>query len=217
MTTPGRSSVKREHNQPEPINPEPINPEQVYDVPPLNAVPLNYFDPFVADDAGADDAGAGNGDPPVEQESEEEEPSMVFFPTGTTESEYVNILNRNSSAIVLSGASAMQKITPGVGQMNIGESDEFYNFSISLPGVAANDGSFKCEVDPSGLVEIEGVTTTGGQVVEKPPQVFFMESQNLCPPGPFTMKFRLPGPVVPENFRSNFADGMFEGIVKKLN
>ncbi|CAN0880399.1 Alpha-crystallin domain-containing protein 22.3 [Linum grandiflorum] len=111
----------------------------------------------------------------------------------------------------------MQRITTGIGQMNIGESAEFYNFRISLPGVAGNDGTFRCQLDPSGLVEIQGVTSTGEQVVERPPQVFYMESQNLCPPGPFSLKFSLPGPVSPESFRSSFADGMFEGIVRKFH
>ncbi|CAL1386768.1 unnamed protein product [Linum trigynum] len=215
MTTPGRSTAKRTHNQP-----EPIDPGHVYNVPPLNAIPLNYFDPFVANDdanaAAADNNGGVDADPPVEP-ANTEDPSLVFFPNGTTEAEFANILNRNRGAIALSGIAAMQKIGSGIGQMNIGESDGFYIFRVSLPGVSGNDRSFSCVVDPTGMVEIQGVSTTGEQVVEKPPQVFFMETQNLCPPGPFSIKFRLPGPVLTDQLRSSFVDGMFEGIVRKMS
>ncbi|CAI0409914.1 unnamed protein product [Linum tenue] len=214
MATPVRSSGKRTHN-----HPEANDPGHVYNVPPLNAIPLNYFNPFVAnDDANAacadNNVDAGADDPPVEP-ANTEDPSMVFFPNGTTEAEFANILNRNRGAIALSGAAAVQKIGSGIGQMNIGESDGFYIFRISLPGVSGNDNSFSCVVDPTGMVEIHGVSTTGEQVVEKPPQVFFMETRNLCPPGPFSIKFRLPGPVLPDQLRSSFVDGMFEGIVRR--
>jgi len=43
-----------------------------------------------------------------------------------------------------------------------------------------------------------------------------MQTQNLCPPGQFTLSFRLPGPVDPHHFSGNFGtDGILEGIVMK--
>lgn len=43
-----------------------------------------------------------------------------------------------------------------------------------------------------------------------------MQSQYLCPPGPFTVSFQLPGPVEPNQFTGTFgSDGILEGIVMK--
>lgn len=77
-------------------------------------------------------------------------------------------------------------------------------------------GDFSCEVDPMGKVLIKGVTTTGEKSVYKYSQVFEMQTQNLCPPGHFSISFQLPGPVNPEQFSGNFGiDGILEGIVMK--
>ncbi|CAI0410067.1 unnamed protein product [Linum tenue] len=97
-----------------------------------------------------------------------EDPSMVLFPNGTTKAELANILNRNKGAITLFGAAAVLRIGSGIGPMNIGESEAFYIFRVSLPGVSANDRSFSCVVDPTGMVEIQGVSTAWEQVVERP-------------------------------------------------
>ncbi|KAH7284430.1 hypothetical protein KP509_34G053900 [Ceratopteris richardii] len=46
--------------------------------------------------------------------------------------------------------------------------------------------------------------------------MFNMHTQFLCPPGPFTISFRLPGPVEPCEFPSTFGtDGIFEAVVMK--
>lgn len=75
---------------------------------------------------------------------------------------------------------------------------------------------FSCDVDPSGKITIKGVTTTGEKVVCKYSQVFTMMSQNMPPPGHFSVEFELPGPVNNHSFTGNFGiDGILEGIVKK--
>ncbi|KAF3632803.1 hypothetical protein FXO38_25986 [Capsicum annuum] len=46
--------------------------------------------------------------------------------------------------------------------------------------------------------------------------VFKMQTQNLCPPGEFTVSFQLPGPIDHLNLSCVFgSDGIFEGVVKK--
>lgn len=77
-------------------------------------------------------------------------------------------------------------------------------------------GEFSCEVESDGTVIIKGLTVTGERVVEKYSQVFKMRSQNLCPPGPFCISFKLPGAVDPQQFHGTFAtDGILEGIALK--
>lgn len=77
-------------------------------------------------------------------------------------------------------------------------------------------GDFSCEVDTEGKVLIRGVTTTGEKTVCRYSQVFEMQTQNLCPPGHFSISFELPGPVDPYQFSGNFGtDGILEGIVMK--
>lgn len=57
---------------------------------------------------------------------------------------------------------------------------------------------------------------TGERRVERYSQVFEMRSQNLCPSGPFSISFKLPGPVDPQHFHGTFAtDGILEGIAMK--
>ncbi len=77
-------------------------------------------------------------------------------------------------------------------------------------------GEFSCEVSYDGKVSIRGVTTTGENTVNRFSQKFEMLSQNLCPPGHFSIYFKLPGPVNPHEFTGSFGtDGILEGIVMK--
>lgn len=77
-------------------------------------------------------------------------------------------------------------------------------------------GEFSCEVESNGTVLIKGVTVTGERRINRYSQVFEMKSQNLCPPGPFSISFELPGPVDPQQFHGTFStDGILEGIALK--
>lgn len=87
---------------------------------------------------------------------------------------------------------------------------------LIFPSIEYITGDFSCEVESDGAVVIKGVTVTGERLVEKYTQVFEMRSQNLCPPGPFCVSFKLPGPVDPQQFHGTFAtDGILEGIALK--
>ena len=75
---------------------------------------------------------------------------------------------------------------------------------------------FSCDIEPDGRIHIKGVTTTGEKIVCKNSRIFRMQTQNLCPPGHFSITFQLPGPVDHKQFSGHFGnDGMLEGIVKK--
>lgn len=87
-------------------------------------------------------------------------------------------------------------------------------FDLIINFLGAED--FTCDIDPDGKVTIKGVTTTGEKTVCKQNQVFKMLTQNLSPPGHFSISFKLPGPVNTEDFTGKFgSDGMLEGLVKK--
>lgn len=75
---------------------------------------------------------------------------------------------------------------------------------------------FAYEVLCNGEVTIKGTTTTGEKTVSRKNMVFQMQTQNLCPPGEFSVSFQLPGPVDRHHVTTLFgSDGIFEGIVKK--
>lgn len=89
------------------------------------------------------------------------------------------------------------------------------NYTIILFCVS---GEFNCEIESDGMVSIRGVTSTGEKTVSKYYRVFKTIHQGQCPPGPFTLSFKLPGPVDPRLFSPNFGkDGIFEGVVARYN
>lgn len=59
------------------------------------------------------------------------------------------------------------------------------------------------------------MTSTGEKTVKKHNMVFQMQSQNLCPPGEFSVSFQLPGPIDNQVTTVFGSDGTFEGVVKK--
>lgn len=81
-----------------------------------------------------------------------------------------------------------------------------------------NAGAFQCEVQSDGRVLIKGETITGEKQILRYSQTFVMQTQNLCPSGPFSVSFQLPGPVDPQRFSGEFgSDAILEGIVMKQN
>ena len=76
-------------------------------------------------------------------------------------------------------------------------------------------GKIKCEIQCDGRVHIEGVMTGVGPLKDST-TVYHMKVQQLCPPGPFSISFSLPGPVDPRLFSPSFRpDGILEVVVMK--
>lgn len=143
-------------------------------------------------------------------------PAMVVFPSQTTAEELDSAIACTEGAFALTGNATKGQVGPVIGLMDIAESEESYLFRVSLPGVKREDGAFRCEVESDGKVLIIGETTTGEKTVYRYTQAFEMLTRNLCPPGPFTISFRLPGPVDPLKFSGSFGtDGIMEGLVMK--
>ncbi|CAM6120520.1 unnamed protein product [Calypogeia fissa] len=143
-------------------------------------------------------------------------PAMMLLPTLLTVEQWNNVISAAKPAIVFTGSAAARQAGPLIGLVDIGVSDDAYLFRTALPGVKKDEGEFKCEVEGDGKVTIRGSTTTGEARIVKGQRVFNMMSQYLCPPGPFTVSFRLPGPVEPSQFTGTFgSDGILEGVVMK--
>lgn len=141
---------------------------------------------------------------------------MIFLPSHPTREEWINILNATKSGCALTGSATMGHIGPNIGSIDIGECEDSYLFRVSLPGVKRDEREFSCEVEDDGKVSVRGATVTGEKTVCRFDQIFEMQSQKLCPPGHFSVSFKLPGPVDPQQFSGNFGtDGILEGIVMK--
>ncbi|KAK9922088.1 hypothetical protein M0R45_030569 [Rubus argutus] len=144
------------------------------------------------------------------------DPAMIFLPSPPTEKEWSNIVAATKNGFALTGSAATGQIGPTIGLIDIGESEDSYLFRVSLPGVRRDEREFSCEVENEGQVLIRGVTITGEKTVYRYSQMFEMQTQNLCPTGHFSVSFKLPGPVNPQQFSGNFGtDGILEGVVMK--
>ena len=74
-------------------------------------------------------------------------------------------------------------------------------------------GKVKCNIRPNGRVQIEGVV--GDIAILKDKSAYEMKVEQLCPPGPFTVTFNLPGPVDARLSSCNFRpEGILEVFVK---
>ncbi|KAL4198102.1 hypothetical protein AMTRI_Chr03g44210 [Amborella trichopoda] len=119
-------------------------------------------------------------------------------------------------SIHFTGTARDARLGPLVGLVDIGSCKDAYLFRVALPGVKKDHRQFSCEVECDGKVLIKGVTVTGEKNMLRHSRWFHMRTENLCPPGPFTLSFRLPGPVDPRLFYGTFGpDGILEAIVRK--
>ncbi|KAL5557672.1 hypothetical protein UlMin_033883 [Ulmus minor] len=138
-------------------------------------------------------------------------PATVPFPIQSMEKWTLD------ASIILSGTAGKGKSVPPIGNVDVGVNKVAYYFRVALPGVRKDYCQFNCQIEPEGKVHIRGLTN-GGKTIKKPSRVFLMKFQQLCPPGPFSLSFSLPGPVDPRLFAPNFrCDGVFEGVVIKLS
>ncbi|XP_054793224.1 increased DNA methylation 3-like isoform X2 [Prosopis cineraria] len=120
------------------------------------------------------------------------------------------------ASLHLTGTARRGLLGPPVGVVDIGIGKVAYLFRVSLPGVMKDHASqFSCEIESDGKVHIQGLLT-GGRTIRKNSRVFQIKIRSLCPPGPFTLSFSLPGPVDPRLLAPNFrSDGIFEAVVIK--
>ncbi|KAF5751731.1 hypothetical protein HS088_TW02G00748 [Tripterygium wilfordii] len=117
---------------------------------------------------------------------------------------------------ILSGTAKEGSIGPQIGLTDIGESEDAYLFRVALPGLKKNECQVKCNIQRDGKVQIKGLITTTGGVLENSSSIFQMRLNQLCPPGPFTITFYLPGPVDPRLCSPKFrGDGILEVVVFK--
>ncbi|XP_024544461.1 increased DNA methylation 2 [Selaginella moellendorffii] len=142
--------------------------------------------------------------------------AMLLIPSLPTVEQWNRIVDAARPSIVLTGTAAARQSGPLVGLVDIGVADDAYLFRAALPGVKKDEGDFNCEVECDGKVTIKGMTTTGESRIFRTNRMFHMQTQYLCPPGPFSVSFNLPGPVEPNQFTGTFgSDGVLEGIVMK--
>ncbi|KAL7003047.1 hypothetical protein U1Q18_004205 [Sarracenia purpurea var. burkii] len=187
-----------------------VDPQQ----PVLSVAPLNSI-PYTGPPLSSSDVPSS----PIQRETDptwSNEPAVVFLPSRPAEEEWNNIIAATKRGVGLTGSAAMGKVGSTIGLLDIGECEDAYLFRVSLPGVAIDENEFSCDIDPTGNIVIKSVTSTGERIVRKHSQVFVMQTQNLCPPGEFSISFSLPGPVDQQCFTGSFGvDGILEGIVKK--
>ncbi|KAK3232047.1 hypothetical protein Dsin_003928 [Dipteronia sinensis] len=115
--------------------------------------------------------------------------------------------------VALDGTADTSCSGPPVGLVDIGVSDGAYLFRVALPGV--QKGNLKLEIERDGKVHIKGVMANC-VFLENSSTVFQMKVEKMCPPGPFSISFSLPGQVDPRMFSSTYRpDGILEVIVRK--
>ncbi|GMI88789.1 hypothetical protein like AT1G54850 [Hibiscus trionum] len=205
MASPMRSERKKGEN----YEPNRMNPQlPVLDVAPLNCVP--YTGPTNPNDMFSSPTNENA------EAAEEIGPAMIFLSSQSTRDELDTVMATTKNGVALTGAAATGSVGPVIGKVEIGELEDSYYFRVSLPGVSMDKRDFNCDIEPDGKVLIKGISTTGEKIVCKNSQIFHMLTQNLCPPGPFTVSFQLPGPVNNQEATSYLANGMLEAIVKKM-
>ncbi|XP_022155877.1 increased DNA methylation 3 [Momordica charantia] len=118
-------------------------------------------------------------------------------------------------SVILTGTAKEGSSGPPIGLVDIGVSEGAYLFRVALPGVRKDQSKVKCEIKCDGKVQIEGVMTSPS-VLKESSAMYQMKVQQLCPPGPFTVSFKLPGPVDPRLSSPTFRpDGILEVVVMK--
>ncbi|KAG5626189.1 hypothetical protein H5410_011407 [Solanum commersonii] len=222
MESPWRASQTSlpnhgENNGSTPLHPEPLN------VAPISCVPYTGPPlPYSYHTSASPDINTGS--VPVEADSKHissqqhagGQPAMIFFTACPAREEWDNLINYAIGGVALTGSALLGKVGPLIGSVDIAESEDDYVFRVSLPGVARDERVFRCDVGPNGAIVIKGVSETGENMVRRDNMVFKMQTQNLCPPGEFSVSFQLPGPIDHQNLNCVFgSDGIFEGVVKK--
>lgn len=119
-------------------------------------------------------------------------------------------------AVIVTGTGKEGTYGLPIGHVDVGVSESAYLFRAALPGVRKDSCSLCCNIETDGKVCIQGVAH-GSELAKKTPDVTYeLSVSQLTPPGPFSISFRLPGPVDPRLFVPTFrSDGILEGVVLK--
>ncbi|PKI71692.1 hypothetical protein CRG98_007914 [Punica granatum] len=119
-------------------------------------------------------------------------------------------------AVYLTGTVKEGNISPSVGLLDIGVSDNAYIFRIALPGILKDPNGLKCEVNHSGRVQIQVDMAGVAAMKDCPPDNFKFITPQLSSPGPFVVSFNLPGPVDARLFTPIARrDGVLEVVIMK--
>ncbi|OMO62468.1 hypothetical protein CCACVL1_22805 [Corchorus capsularis] len=180
----------------------------------LNVAPLNCI-PYNGPPNATDTSSLPTQDKAAAEAAETIGPAIIYLPPNATREELDNIMAVTKTGIAYTGALVKDMLGPVVGLMDMGELPDSYYFRVNLPGVSMDKKDFNCDIQPDGSVRLRGVSLTGEKIVCKNFQIFHMVTQNLCPPGEFTVSLQLPGPVKPQEVTTLFEGGIFEAIVKK--
>ncbi|XP_010428704.1 PREDICTED: increased DNA methylation 3 [Camelina sativa] len=125
-------------------------------------------------------------------------------------------LSKVISHVFVTGTAKQGSLGPPIGLVDIGVSEAAYIFRVSLPGIEKNQNKIKCEIQREGRVCIQGVVPEIA-IPSETGYLYRMQVQQLCPPGPFSITFNLPGQVDPRLFSPTFrSDGILEVVVVKL-
>uniref|UniRef100_A0A1J3FVC4 Increased DNA methylation 3 n=1 Tax=Noccaea caerulescens TaxID=107243 RepID=A0A1J3FVC4_NOCCA len=120
------------------------------------------------------------------------------------------------SHVFFTGTVKQGSIGPPIGLVDIGVSENAYFFRVQLPGTGKNQNKIKCEIQRDGRVRIQGVIPEI-TIPSESGCLYRMQVQQLCPPGPFSIAFNLPGQVDPRLISPMFQPGgIFEVVVVKL-
>lgn len=118
--------------------------------------------------------------------------------------------------VTFTGAANTVEVGPPLGRVEIGSNENAYIFRVALPGVRGNRDNLKCTLQLDGRVHIEGAVAES-LFAKNSSDVFMMKLQQLCPPGPFSLSFNLPGPVDPRLCSLSFrTDGILEVVAFKF-
>ncbi|KAJ4825791.1 hypothetical protein Tsubulata_029415 [Turnera subulata] len=121
-----------------------------------------------------------------------------------------------TESVILTGTAKAGGVGTQLGLYDIGISEDAYLCRFALPGLRRDESTLKCRIQHDGLVHIEGVIAPGGGIVKETNEVFQWRVKQLSSPGPFTISFKLPGPVDPRLHFPNFrGDGILELVILK--
>ncbi|XP_073004068.1 increased DNA methylation 3-like isoform X2 [Typha latifolia] len=122
-----------------------------------------------------------------------------------------------TAAVSRTGAAELSPDGHLIGMNTIYSRSVSYMFLLFLPGLDRTPTArVICKVMTCGMIKISGViAATSAQINFNVSGDAAQESMKLFP-GPFSLTFCLPGPVLPRSFKvTSFRDGLLEALILK--